>query len=140
MTRHEALAILRKHRYCVVATASPVGVPQAAVVGFAVADDLALVFDTLEATRKIPNLAANPEVAVVVGCGPEEQTMQLQGVADVPEGEERERIQRVYFAAWPDGVERQSWKGITYVRVRPTWMRYSDFAAAGGPRVEHVDL
>jgi len=32
------------------------------------------------------------------------------------------------FAAYPDGRERLSWVGITHVRVRPTWLRYSDFA------------
>jgi hypothetical protein len=25
------------------------------------------------------------------------------------------------------GRERQTWPGITYVRTRPTWIRYSDF-------------
>jgi hypothetical protein len=46
-------------------------------------------------------------------------------------GAELERLKKVYFAAWPDGVERQSWKDITYVRVRPTWARYSDFRPSG---------
>ncbi len=37
----------------------------------------------------------------------------------------------MYFRAFPDGVDRQAWKDITYVRVRPTWVRYSDFRAGG---------
>jgi hypothetical protein len=39
------------------ATASTDGAPQAAVVGYAVTDDLELVFDTLASTRKAENFA-----------------------------------------------------------------------------------
>jgi pyridoxine/pyridoxamine 5'-phosphate oxidase len=139
MTRAEALAFLRKHTLCVVATASPSAVPQAAVVAFAVGDELEIVFDTVRSSRKVPNITKNAEVAIVVGWGPEEQTMQIQGIADLPAGPELERIKRIYFDARPDGAGRQAWEGITYVRVRPTWMRYSDFLAPGGGRIEEVD-
>ena len=30
-------------------------------------------------------------------------------------------------AAGPDGRQREAWPGITYFRVRPTWIRYVDF-------------
>ena len=36
-------------------------------------------------------------------------------------------MKAAYFAAWPDGPSRQSWPGLVYIRVRPTWIRYSDF-------------
>jgi hypothetical protein len=52
-------------------------------------------------------------------------------VADEPEGAELARLKAVYFQVYPDGVDRQAWKDITYVRVRPTWVRYSDFRAGG---------
>ena len=28
----------------------------------------------------------------------------------------------------PDGPDRLSWPGLIYVRVRPTWLRYSDYS------------
>jgi hypothetical protein len=59
-------------------------------------------------------------------------------VADEPAGEELARLKQVYFARFPDGPEREAWKDITYVRVRLTWARYSDFRADGG--VVDVDL
>jgi hypothetical protein len=65
-------------------------------------------------------------IAVVIGWD-DEQTVQIEGIADEPTGDELARVQAVYFEAYPDGVERQKWSGITYVRVRPHWMRYSDF-------------
>ncbi len=93
-------------------------------------DDLEIVFDTLGATRKMANLRRDPRIALVIG-GDDEQTVQIEGTSDEPTGPELERLKKVYFAAYPDGPERQSWKGITYVRVRPTWARYSDFRPGG---------
>jgi len=84
--------------------------------------------------------AANSRIALVVGLGPEERTAQIEGIADRPSGAELERLKRVYFEVWPDGVARQTWKGLTYVRVRPTWVRYSDFAHPEGPEVVEVEI
>jgi PPOX class probable F420-dependent enzyme len=126
MTRSELVDFIRRHRLGVVATASAGGAPQAAVVGVAVTDDLELVFDTLGGSRKAANLRRDARVAVVIGWD-DEQTVQCEGVADEPAGPELARLQQCYFAAFPDGPSRLAWPGITYVRVRPTWIRYSDF-------------
>jgi PPOX class probable F420-dependent enzyme len=122
----DLITFLRRHRWGVVATVAADGAPQAAVVGIAVTDRLELVFDTVDESRKVRNLRRDARVAVVVGWD-EEQTVQLDGVADEPTGEDLAVCQATYFAAFPDGQERRSWPGITYVRVRPTWIRYSDF-------------
>lgn len=100
--------------------------PQAAVIGFAVSDALELVFDTTEDTRKYRNLRADPRIALVVGWD-DAVTAQIEGIADFPSGDELERIRQCYFVAYPDGRDRLDWPGITHVRVRPTWVRYSDF-------------
>jgi nitroimidazol reductase NimA-like FMN-containing flavoprotein (pyridoxamine 5'-phosphate oxidase superfamily) len=131
VNRTELLAFLRRHRLCVQASVSSAGAPQAAVIGYGVSDDLEVVFDTLGTSRKMANLRRDPRIALVVGWD-EEQTVQLEGVADEPKGAELERLKAVYFDAYPDGPERQTWIGITYVRVRPTWIRYSDFRSGGG--------
>ena len=34
----------------------------------------------------------------------------------------------MYYAAYPDGPSRLSWPGLIYVRVRPTWIRYSNYS------------
>jgi len=57
----------------------------------------------------------------------DERTVQYEGLADEPAGAELTRLKELYFKAFPDGPERQGWAGITYVRARPTWIRYSDF-------------
>jgi len=126
MTRAELLPFLQKHRLGVQSTVSPSGDPQAAVVGIGVTPELEIVFDTLDTTRKCRNLRADPRIAFVIGWD-EEITVQLEGIADEPTGAERDRILEAYFATYPDGRDRLAWKGITHFRVRPTWIRYSDF-------------
>lgn len=65
---------------------------------------------------------------MIGGFGPaDERTVQYEGLADVPSGEELPRLQQVYYAAYPDGPGRLSWPGLIYVRVRPSWIRYSDY-------------
>jgi hypothetical protein len=129
MTRTQLLAFLRSQRLAVEASASSTGAPQAAVVGIAVTDDLELVFDTLDSTRKHRNLTKNARIAFVIGglVPGDERTVQYEGLADTPSGVELDGLKAVYFQVLPDGREREKWPGIAYVRARPTWVRYSDF-------------
>src|SRR5262245_15236442 len=129
MTARALLDFLRSHRLAVEASVSPTGAAQAAVVGFAITDQFEIVFDTLASTRKAQNLRQNPKIALVVGgaASGEECTVQYEGIADVPSGAELERLKRVYYEAYPDGPSRLSWPGLIYVRVQPTWVRYSDY-------------
>lgn len=130
MNRTDLFAFLRRHRLCVQASVADTGAPQAAVVGYGVSEHLEIVFDTLGTTRKMTNLRRDARVALVIGWD-EEQTAQIEGLADEPAGAELARLKLVYFAAYPDGPTRETWKDITYVRVRPTWARYSDFRPGG---------
>ena len=136
MTRTELVGFLRTYKLAVEATVAADGTPQAAVVGYGVSDELEIVFDTLTTTRKVQNLSRDPRIALVVGWD-HAITVQLQGVADIPTGVERERLKAVYFMAYPDGRDREAWPNITWVRVRPTWARYSDFTR-DPPRIEEL--
>lgn len=129
MKRADVLAYMQTQKYAVVASTSSTGAPQAAVVGIAVTDDFEIVFDTLSTTRKVHNLLASPAVAFVIGgLQPgNERSVQYEGVAGFPAGEELARFQAEYFKAFPDGRSRSSWPGITYVSVKPAWLRFSDF-------------
>jgi hypothetical protein len=48
-------------------------------------------------------------------------------MADEPTGAERVRLTELYYGVFPDGRERLSWRGLTYFRAKPTWLRYSDY-------------
>ncbi len=133
MRRAELIAFMRKTPFWTEATVGDSGGPQAAVIGVAVTDALELVFDTLTSTRKSKNLRREPRIALVMWH--DAATVQIEGVADEPTGDELARIKKAYFATFTDGPTRESWPGITYVRVRPTWIRHSDFSGAD-PRIE----
>ena len=129
MNARELLEFLRRHRLAVEASASATDSPQAAVVGIAITDRFEIVFDTVDLTRKARNLRRNPKLALVIGglTDGEERTVQYEGIADEPSGPELERLKAVYYEVYPDGPSRLSWPGLIYVRVRPTWIRYTDY-------------
>ena len=126
MTRAELVQFLRRYKLAVQASVARGGAPQAAVVGFGVSDACEIVFDTLTSTRKVANLAADPRIALVIGWD-DDMTAQIEGVVDFPTGDELARVREVYFAAHPDGRDRLAWPGITHARVRPRWVRFTDF-------------
>ncbi|MEI9979298.1 MAG: pyridoxamine 5'-phosphate oxidase family protein [Edaphobacter sp.] len=138
MTKAELFAFLSSCRLGVLGSVSPEGVPQSALVGIAVTDELEIIFDTLDTTRKYRNLVANCRASFVAGWEGE-RTVQFEGEAFRPEGDELARYKVIYFARWPDGVARQSWPGVAYFVVRPLWIRYSDFDRSP-PRAEEFSF
>jgi pyridoxine/pyridoxamine 5'-phosphate oxidase len=126
MTKAELYRFLAAHTLGVLGSTSGEGEPQSALVGIAVTEDLEIVFDTLKTTRKYRSLTSNPKASVVVGWEGE-KTVQFEGEAFLPVGEELTQYKNVYFSAWPDGVNRQDWPGLVYFVVRPRWIRFSDF-------------
>jgi uncharacterized protein YhbP (UPF0306 family) len=142
MDRPGLLEYLRSHHWAVQASTTLRDSVQAALIGFAVTDDLQIVFEALESTRKIQNLRRNPRIALVIGgwTAGDERTVQYEGVADEPQGEELEHLKAVYLQRFPGGWSRKSWSGWVYVRVRPTWLRYSDYRSKSPSIVEFTAL
>ena len=138
ITHEEIRAFVRGHKYAVVSTVHENGAPQSAVVGIAVTPLLEIVFDTLSTSRKFANIARDKRASAVIGWD-EERTLQIEGVADMPEYNELERLKAAYYEAWPDGRARAAWPGIAYVRIRPCWLRFSDYNV-NPPRTEEMDF
>jgi general stress protein 26 len=136
MDKTELLTYMRSHKLAVVGSIGP-DAPQAALVGVATTDDFQLVFDTVSDSRKHINLAKNPHASATFS-GPGEQTLQFEGIAHPVsmDGAADAKWRDVYYAAWPDGVERRKWPKLTYWRIAPTWLRYSDFGR--GPLIEEM--
>ncbi len=130
ISRDQLLAYLREERYAVQTSVALHGDPQAAVVGVVVSDRFEIVFDTLTDARKAANMRAHPRVALVFGStsATAARTIQIEGVADEPAGAELEKLLEAYFTAFPDGIERRRARALTYFRVRPQWIRCSDYS------------
>ena len=127
MTTEFVYNFISKNKYAVLSTVTKDGVPEAALVGFAISEDLQIVFDTVSTSRKYQNLIINPAIAFVIGWE-NEQTMQYEGVAKIPGEIELNKLLEIYFKVFPDGRERkETWKNIAYFSVDPKWIRYSDF-------------
>jgi len=129
LSKADVYAFIARQRYGVVATTGADGQAQSALVGIAVSPELEIYFDTLGDTRKAKNLRRDPRISLVIGWD-NEQSVQLEGIADEPKGAELVALKRIYYATWPDGPARESWPGITWFRVRPRWLRFSDFNRA----------
>jgi len=122
----EIVDYLRSHPAGVVATVGQDGTPQAAFVAIAATTDGELVFDAKRGSRKIANLRFNSRIAIVVG-GTDDTTLQCEGIADIPDGAEREHAARAYLAAFPQFAASLRDSEIVVVRVRPTWVRFGDY-------------
>ena len=138
-TRVDVRNFLRRHRVGVQASISSAGAPQAAVVAYAVTDELEIVFETIVGSRKMQNLRRDPRIALVVSDA--DEMVQIEGVADEPTGEELDWLKTFYSQAhrtpnpesWKDSRPGDDAKDRTFtcVRVKPTWARYSDFRKGG---------
>lgn len=126
MNRAEFVNFVRQRGLAVVATRDPDGAPQAALVGIAATDHAELIFDTSIRSKKYRNIQASPQVAAVIGWD-DEVTVQCEGTADVLTADERERCLRAYFDQYPDGRQRAEDPDIAHIRIRPNWLRHSDY-------------
>jgi hypothetical protein len=114
----------------VLGSLSSEGEAQGALVGYAITPEFEILFDTVRTSRKYRNMLANPRVSFTIGDTTnrgDERTVQYEGIAQELAASQLTELRPVYFAAWPDGVERQQWPGITWFVIRPYWIRYSDF-------------
>jgi general stress protein 26 len=137
VTLEEVFDIARRKRFVVVSTVDEAGAPEAALMGFALTQAKEIVFDTLSTSRKVVNLARNPAAALVIGWD-HNISLQIEGLARRPTGDDLASAKAAYFREWPDGRSRENWPNIAYVVVRPKWVRYSNYS--GAPVVEEFTL
>jgi general stress protein 26 len=126
MNTEHLVEYVRAHRDGVVATLGPEGEPQAAYLSLTATDQGELLFDARLRSRKIANLARDPRIAVTIG-GPDGTTLQCEGIADLPDGPDRERCAAAYAATFPEFTESLTDETIVLVRVRLTWSRFGDY-------------
>jgi general stress protein 26 len=127
MTQDFLYDFLSSHKLAVISSVSSDNFPQSALIGFAVAHELRIIFDTVTDSRKYHNLISNPNASLVIGWN-SEKTAQFEGKAYIPQFDELEELKAVYYQAYPDGWQRAAtWPNLTYFCIKPTWIRYSDF-------------
>jgi general stress protein 26 len=130
MTKDFLYNFIQKHKYGVLSTVSADNCSQSAYIGIAVTPDLKIIFDTVSDSRKYANILVNPNVSLVIGWE-NEQTVQYEGTAKIPDTNDLEKLLLTYFTVFPDGkTRRENWKNIVHFCVEPKWIRFSDFNEA----------
>lgn len=121
--RTEIAEYVRKEGRAIVATVTPGGAPEAALVGIAALDDGTLIFNVVPWARKLVNLAGSERVAVVVGAVGA-VSVQFEGSAFVTAGDEAEHYATEFERLMPGC--RTRYEGYEVVVVRPDWLRVYD--------------
>lgn len=103
--------------------------PESALIAFTQTEDLEIIFESFVETRKSVNLANNPRVALVIGWdGDVHITVQYEGIAKViPDSEKEKYIQLFLKKDTPCTENFLRDPRALFYRVRPTWIRYSDY-------------
>jgi general stress protein 26 len=119
---------IKQQRYGVLSSINSGGTPESALVGIAVCNNLNIVFDTLNSSRKYRNILLKPQVSMVIGWD-DETSVQFEGEAEIlGDDVASDNFRQIYFTAWPDGRERaETWPGLVHIKIKPKWIRYSNF-------------
>ena len=114
----------------VISSVNASGNPQSAMVGFAQNKNLEIIFGTDMTTRKAQNLSNNHNVAIVVNGN--EYNLQYEGKAKQIEGEELEKMQKIFFKKVPGLKKYAQLTNQIYFKVTPTWLRFIDHTYSPG--------
>lgn len=133
ITKQELYRFLQAKDSAVVATIGSDGSPQSARVYVVTTPELDLIFYTLQTNRKCLNLRRDPRLSAVIGWDGQ-QTVQFEGIAEEVDEHGYADIKKVFLAAQPERGGMVDWPGLTFFRVKPVWIRFSDY-----DRSWHVD-
>ncbi len=116
------------HPLGVIATTHPDAGPEAALVDMVADAGGDLVFGSKADARKMTNLAADPRMALVIGCEGA-VTYQVEGSARVlGSAPDDEALREVFRARFPES--KALLPGFALVAVRPEWIRRWDTSTA----------
>lgn len=116
-------------KLCALATASPTGLPQVAVMAFAVLDSGHLLLNTDIHSRKVKNINQNAHVALTVGWDTSKKNYQVQGDASViiEEDVAHKTYKEIFYG---QNLQLEAFRNIpnhVFIRILPTWVRVNDF-------------
>ncbi len=124
MTDHQKLIhFLDKHNLAALATFGE-EYPEVAIVEFA-NDDLEIIIDTHDVSRKYANIRRNPKVSLAIGWD-DDITIQYEGVAEELRGGELQACQQTYIDKIPQAAKWARTPGVAFFLIKPTWIRLTD--------------
>jgi nitroimidazol reductase NimA-like FMN-containing flavoprotein (pyridoxamine 5'-phosphate oxidase superfamily) len=135
--KNDALAFLKDHKVGVLATFAGEYQVHASMVYYLADDHFNIYILTLINTRKYKALQAHPQVAFTVSSSEVPQTLQIEGMAmDISLDQEASKKKDELFAVlnsnpwfYPPPSKLDPAESVI-VWVRPTWIRWADYAFA----------
>ncbi len=119
---------IKKNKIGTSSTISPDGKPEATSMAISQKDNLELIFQTPNNTRKYYNLKRNPRVAIVFGFDVDEFiTIQYEGIAREAEAQEIDECRKIHINKGEKSQEYAYLPQNKYFIVKPRWIRYWDF-------------
>jgi general stress protein 26 len=125
------LDFLRTQPMATISTIPPGSLqPESALIAFTQTDELEIIFETFAHTRKWDNLQQNPHISLVIGWDTKRYlTVQYEGVATLAADDEQAEsyIQAFLTKDTPCTEKFLRDKRVRLFKIRPTWIRYSDY-------------
>jgi len=126
---------IKDHKLAVMATVTKNALPEAALIGIAVAEDLSLICSTFASSRKYVNLKKNRAVALVIGWE-KAKTVQYEGAARELPQDEAEVVLKTFLAKTPAIAKSLRLEHRVLYLISPKWVRFSDLSTEPWERFE----
>ena len=115
------IKMIEENKYCVLATSTKEGKPEAATIEYSHDRNYNIIFETFQAYRKYNNLINNPKASIVITEG--SNTVQMDGIVQKLEGKVLEEAKEIHFHKF--GKNRDLYKSndnIFFIFI-PKWKR-----------------
>lgn len=129
------------HPMAVIATdAKDAPTPESALIAFAELPNFEIIFETFYKTRKYENLKVNPHVSLVVGWDVKNQiTLQYEGIASPIPEDQTDKYRTIFLKKdTPCTEEFLHHPHVRLYKIKPTWLRYSDYMQKPPMIFEHT--
>ncbi len=130
------LAYIKTQRVGVLAVEMLDGSPHAATVHFAHTEDpLVFYFETYQEYRKAEALLGRDKSRASFVIGSDEsnmKTVQIDGTIELLKPEEMGMYDKIYFAKFPNKLEKYHEKKFLCFKLLPTWWRFTDWTNPQG--------
>jgi general stress protein 26 len=137
--RDDALSFLVNHDAGVLATLSPADETHARLVYYTCDDAFNVYFLTLRNTRKVSDLASNPQAAFVVSEIGELRTIQIEGIVeDLTESAIIDPLltgfvhRLMSHTKYGIPLTRLDGSELKFYKLTPSWVRWGDFTFGQG--------
>ncbi len=141
--KKEALEIMKTiyPKHCVIATVSQAGKPECAVMGYLVFNDLTLVFNAENISRKWNNIKDNSYVAAAFGWSADQPFIQYEGEGNLIEKNhpKYQKLEKLYFQEHVRSLQFKELSTSGFILVKPKWIRLTNITVKPH-RIKEISL